>query len=241
MHYAILGEKVPEHTLTLNVINPNDDQALNGKLELAGKVLENVAQILGVESSELPQDIKADILARFGGLDPIEIEKWEKIFAQKGPEKNEAGEEMNQEDLESGFDSSDFGGGADFGGGDEEPEAAEPAEESSKRKHKGNKLLEARRQLLREAYSSIKEDASYERSIKLDLMRKFHIMETTHSRSMYFEAVERPKGMPKMKESDTVRFFRTKSGRKAILNERVREERKILEEYGEEGDNPLEE
>lgn len=225
LHYAILGEKVPEHTLTLNVINPNDDQALNGKLELAGKVLENVAQILGVEAAELPQDIKADILARFGGLDPIEIEKWEKIFAQKGPEKGEEGEEMNQDDLESGF-----GGGGDFGGGAEEAEATE---EASHKHHKGNKLLEARRQLLREAYSSIKEDASYERSIKLDLMRKFHIMETTHSRSMYFGAVKTPKGMPAMKESDAIRFFHTKAGKKAILNEKVREERKLLEDYEE--------
>lgn len=239
LHYAILGEKVPEHTLTLNVINPNDDQALNGKLELAGKVLEKVAQILGVEAKELPSEIKADILARFGGLDPVEIEKWQKLFAQIGPEEEKA-PEMNQEDLEGGF--GDDMGGADFSGGgiggaDEGgedtggAEEAGPAEESSKRKHIGNHLLEAKKQLLLETYQSIKEDVSYQKSIKLDLMRKFHIMETTHSRSMYFEKIESIKNLPSVMENDAIRFFRSKSGKKAILNEKVREERKLLEEW----------
>lgn len=206
LHYSIVGEKVPEHTLTLNVVNPADDQALNGKLELANKVLESVAVMLGVESKDLSQDIKIDILSRFGGLDPIELDKWKKTFIQKGPEKDAEDTEMTEGDLDTGF--GDMGGG-DFGN-EEESEPMAPAEESVVN-HKGNRLYEKKLKLLNETYNTIKESKECTKNIKLELMKEFKIMETSASRSLYFEST---------KDSDSVEFFKSQNKRH-LLNEKI--------------------
>lgn len=210
LHYAILGEEVPEHTLTLNVINPTDDQALSQKLDLADKVLEKVADALGVEKEKMTQEIKLDILQRFGGLDPIEIEKWKNLFNNKGPEKNEA--EVSEEDLNSGFGdegSGDFDMGDDMGGdvgGDEDMGGDEGMEES---------VASKERRLLEDTYRAIREDEQASRSLLLEVMSSIRKLETTKGITRYYEG----NSLVTNNYKDAIQFFGTKKA-KRMLNER---------------------
>ena len=96
LHDSIRGVETPEFVITMNVINPVATEDTSSKLELADKVLETVAMLLGVDKEKLPKEIKKDVLVRYADISNTELENYEATFETEGVEESEISEEESE-------------------------------------------------------------------------------------------------------------------------------------------------
>lgn len=76
LHYSIRGEDTPKFSLVMAIDSKESTESANGSLQLAGTILQNAGQLLGVDPAALPIEIKKDILTRYTCLTDEEIDNW---------------------------------------------------------------------------------------------------------------------------------------------------------------------
>lgn len=102
LHDSIRNVKTPDFVLSMNVENPVDKDDMNSKFNLVDKVLEEISNLLGIESNSLPQQIKKDILMKYANLSQEELEKYIQLAKTEKEMKVEE-PEASQSDVDGGF------------------------------------------------------------------------------------------------------------------------------------------
>ena len=99
----------------MNVNNPVATEDTNAKLSLANQILETIASLLGVEKEGVPQNVKKDILSKYGGFSKEELDKYLQILDQEGEDVEAL--EVSEENLDASFGDMEPSGGGMEGPG----------------------------------------------------------------------------------------------------------------------------
>jgi len=144
MHFAITGEFDYNIPFVLSMRFPAEEMgsdkrdARTAAIELANGIIEMLQGVLGMEEGEpLPEDVVADILAKYTFLDPTDLQRWLRLSAiAKATAQIAAANEEGEESDGGGdmdLDMGDGGGGDDMGmddGGGEMMESMSKEERS---------------------------------------------------------------------------------------------------------------
>ena len=139
LHDSIRNRKTPPFVLTMNVINPVATDDLSNRLQLADTVLDTITSLLGLEDkTQLPQSIKADILAKYACLSTTELKGYMNVLDQEGAEEASP---ISQDEMDSSFGDRD---NTEYDEGPDEETSLEESKQHQLFRRKKQRLIEAR-------------------------------------------------------------------------------------------------